>query len=49
MSQYAAETGLAYQLYVDDRYLYLQLAAGEQEMYRIVELNTAGRSLHEEN
>ena len=49
LSQYAAETGLAYQLYVDDRYLYLQLAAGEQEMYRIVELNTAGRSLHEEN
>ena len=49
LSQYAAETGLAYQLYVDDRYLYLQLAAGEQEMYRIVEVNTAGRSLHEEN
>ena len=30
LSQYAAETGLAYQ-HVDDRYLYLQLAAGEQK------------------
>jgi len=44
LSQYTVENGLAYHLYVDDRYLYLHLADGDNEMYRIIELKNSQKT-----
>lgn len=41
LGQYAVENGISYHLYVDDRYLYLHLADGENSMYRVIELKSS--------
>lgn len=39
--QYADDTGINYNLYVDERYLYLHLADGEINLYRVIELKSS--------
>jgi hypothetical protein len=41
LSQYAASTGISYHIYVDERFLYLHLADGDGNLYRVIDLKAA--------
>lgn len=41
LRQYAISTGISYRFYVDERFLYLHLAAGDDNLYRVIDLKAA--------
>jgi hypothetical protein len=40
VSRYALDAGINYRLYVDDRYIYLQLAEGGNSLYRVIQVKS---------